>query len=273
MTADPAPTPRLAANFQLLPELAAPEERVRLALPCPHCKAPTGTPCKLGRPRRHPNAIQEHARRFDRVRDQVLNTRIAIEDDLLTVSDCLERGCYACAQWVTDHLAPLARLCPAVETSVAAALAGPGPSRCTSPAKRSIKAPGLARFVAYLRGQEPAHITQADLDAVLDKHPHLNDNGYGRPRGYDYDTDAGHKRLRGLLDQVQHCAAYLRSQPWQTRLTARSMSSYGLKHAAERWGEFGYVCNGAMIAAALILGVPIKLDGLNPQIGVTRARS
>ncbi|KDN80480.1 hypothetical protein [Kitasatospora cheerisanensis] len=112
-------------------------------------------------------------------------------------------------------------------------------------------------------------ITQADLDAVLDAHPLLNANGYGRPIGYSYDTAAGREQLRGLLGEVQHCADYLHSRPWQTRLSSHSLHSYNLKHSAENWGDFGYVSNGAMIAAALIVRIPIRLDDLNPTIGIT----
>ncbi|MGD6743006.1 hypothetical protein ACOKM3_14310 [Streptomyces sp. BH106] len=113
----------------------------------------------------------------------------------------------------------------------------------------------------------PTAITQEALDAVLDAHPKLNDNGYGAARGYDYDTEAGHQRLRGLLGEVQQCADWLHAQPWQSRLTSRSITSYGAKHAVERAGA-DYVCNGALIAAALILDMPIKLEGLNPRIGI-----
>ncbi|GLW58127.1 hypothetical protein [Kitasatospora phosalacinea] len=111
-------------------------------------------------------------------------------------------------------------------------------------------------------------ITQADLDAVLDANPLLNANGYGKPNGYSYDTAAGREQLRGLLEEVQHCVKYLHSQAWQSRLSSRSLNSYNLKHLAENWGDFGYVCNGAMIAAALIVGIRIRLDSLNPTIGI-----
>ena len=58
------------------------------------------------------------------------------------------------------------------------------------------------------------------------------------------------------------------------------ISSYTLKHAAENWGRTvglrAYVSNGALILAALLLGLvvrPYDNDGLNPNaaIGVSRA--
>jgi hypothetical protein len=45
------------------------------------------------------------------------------------------------------------------------------------------------------------------------------------------------------------------------------LSSYGLKHCAERWwGE--YVSNGALITAAIDLSLPLKLVEINAMIGV-----
>ena len=46
------------------------------------------------------------------------------------------------------------------------------------------------------------------------------------------------------------------------------MYSYGLKHRAEEWAGL-YICNGAMIAAALMLGWKVKRDpisGLNATV-------
>lgn len=143
----------LKATFQLMPPLTASDEQLRLAVPCPHCKAPAGTPCTLGRPRTRPNAIQEHARRYDRVWQLTRNLRIAAEEDLFTVADCLGRGCRECARWVNDTLAPIAVLCPAVNDAVAAALAASPIVKCTAPASRRVEAKPLASFIDYALGQ------------------------------------------------------------------------------------------------------------------------
>src|SRR5262249_43487705 len=56
-----------------------------------------------------------------------------------------------------------------------------------------------------------------------------------------------------------------------------SLCSYGLKHAAESWGERngleGYVANGELIAAAVYLGLtlkPFEYDCPNVKIGISR---
>lgn len=143
----------LGATFQLMPPLIASDEQLRLSVPCPHCKAPTGASCHLGRPRTRPNAIQEHARRYDRVWQLTRDLRIAVEEDLFTVADCLDHGCLKCARWVTDTLAPIAALCPAVNGAVAAALASPSRDRCTASAERRVEDKRLASFISYALGQ------------------------------------------------------------------------------------------------------------------------
>lgn len=143
----------LRATFQLMPPLTVSDEQLRLAVPCPHCKAPTGTACTLGRPRTHPNAIQEHARRYDRIWRLTRDLRIAVEEDLFTVADCLGRGCRKCARWVTDTLAPIAVLCPAVNDAVAAALTASPIVKCTAPANRRVADKQLAGFIDYALGQ------------------------------------------------------------------------------------------------------------------------
>ena len=55
------------------------------------------------------------------------------------------------------------------------------------------------------------------------------------------------------------------------------LSSYGLKHAAERWGgRYGmasYIANGELIAAAIFLGLPIaRVDPTSPNVAVAVGR-
>jgi hypothetical protein len=58
------------------------------------------------------------------------------------------------------------------------------------------------------------------------------------------------------------------------------LTSYGLKHVAERWGERNgmepYVANGEFIVAAIYLGVPVKPielgRNLNALVGLARRR-
>ncbi len=123
------------------------------------------------------------------------------------------------------------------------------------------------------------NVTEADVQAVLNAHPALTVNGYGTPnitriRIKDpaqivAEHERDRRRLTGdrALFEIQAAADWLGTR--QPRKTATDgPSSYGLKHVMER-ATGTYVTNGAFIAAALILGLPVDLDGLNPSIGVT----
>lgn len=151
----------LRATFQLMPPLTASDEQLRLAVPCPTCKAPTGTPCTLGQPRTRPDAIQEHARRYDRTSQLTRTLRIAVEEDLFTIADCLDRSCHKCARWVTDTLIPIAVLCPAVNDAVTAALAAPPKAICTAATQRRVADKKLAGFIGYVLNQT-AHTDPKD---------------------------------------------------------------------------------------------------------------
>lgn len=113
-------------------------------------------------------------------------------------------------------------------------------------------------------------ITADDLAQVLAEHPTLGANGYDHPDCRQPDKRAvDRQRLTNGLDEVR--AAY----NWITtlrraRITRDTATSYGLKHEGERAG-IGYVTNGAMIAAAYLAGVTVKVrpGHCNPQLGVT----
>ena len=99
------------------------------------------------------------------------------------------------------------------------------------------------------------------IAAALRRWPHLSANGF---------TDDRPRPLRP--EEVATAVAFLQQcDPIRTPL----ISSYGLKHSAERWGEAlglsNYVSNGALIAAAHALGFPMgRPEGLNVRIGVSR---
>ncbi|GLQ93375.1 hypothetical protein [Dyella acidisoli] len=92
---------------------------------------------------------------------------------------------------------------------------------------------------------------------VLKKTPDLSANGIRTSRV----TDAEFAEWRSDLENNFHSqvAAALRFlEGVQTsKAMARMRNSYGLKHTAESH-QFGYICNGAMIAALLMVGVPIR---------------
>ena len=74
-------------------------------------------------------------------------------------------------------------------------------------------------------------------------------------------------------DEIAAAVAYL----IQLRPTTKRpmYSSYSLKHRAESWGRYNgrepYVSNGALIAAAVRLQLPIFPHGINAEIGVSRS--
>jgi hypothetical protein len=90
-------------------------------------------------------------------------------------------------------------------------------------------------------------------------------DGSPDPRGY-YGSRAAPDE-----HQIEIALAYLS----RLRPTKRAtMSSYSLKHCAERWerhnGRNVYVSNGALIAAAIRLELTIIPHGINASIGVSR---
>ena len=112
-------------------------------------------------------------------------------------------------------------------------------------------------------------ITQEELSSLLAEHPNLNGQGYGRVRGEGADY------LRAELDRdlvgIQACADWLSQWPTQTPTNRNSRSCYGLKHAVEDFYKgtirSNHVYTGSLIAAALIMELPVKFDG-DALIGV-----
>ena len=117
-------------------------------------------------------------------------------------------------------------------------------------------------------------MNQGDLDAVLDRTPDLCGSGFAyRRSGIPFDEDR--KQLRGYLEEVRHCVAWLKAPLIPSSYIGVSrrrqwFNSYSLKHMAERSDcPGGYVCNGALIAAAIYLGLPMKdRDGPNVMIKI-----
>jgi hypothetical protein len=100
------------------------------------------------------------------------------------------------------------------------------------------------------------------------KLPAVNANGF-----YRDDKD---KRGPPAEDEVETAVAYLSLVKPTKR--CNNLNSYALKHDAEEWGgrngKCNYVSNGALIAAAIRLGLRIKPcsdTSLNAYIGVSRS--
>jgi hypothetical protein len=80
-----------------------------------------------------------------------------------------------------------------------------------------------------------------------------------------------------LQDQIDRSIAWLRLCG-TTEKVERKQSSYGIKHEAERWWREkganygGYICNGALIMAALRLGMLVERIGSSPNACLNLAK-
>ncbi|WP_331757093.1 hypothetical protein OG582_39800 (plasmid) [Streptomyces anulatus] len=111
-------------------------------------------------------------------------------------------------------------------------------------------------------------ITQADIDTLTANHPQLNENGYGSSN-----LSLSTRSMTPVrLDEVQAAYAWIAEQTWL--YAPGKITSYSLKHVMEN-ATGAYVTNGAFIAAALLhapAGLKVKLDDLNPAIGIKTQR-
>lgn len=86
------------------------------------------------------------------------------------------------------------------------------------------------------------------------QHCELTSYGFGTPPGR---ADAWHEGLDPAdLEQIATCGLFLAGLQ-QIKPGQRAPGSYYLKHRIERWAG-RYVREGALIAAAVALGVPLK---------------
>jgi len=96
------------------------------------------------------------------------------------------------------------------------------------------------------------------------------------PSGYHTDVTSLQKNWSYCKDELDLQDQVDRSKQWlqlcgTSEVVCRKASSYGYKHEAERWwkvkgaGRGGYICNGALIMAALQLGMVVKRIGSSPN--------
>lgn len=113
-----------------------------------------------------------------------------------------------------------------------------------------------------------------DLSEVMVEHPTLNFCGYGRSRiDPDFDMESQRRSLLQCTPAIQAALQYLDTLPRVKVTSRKARDSYELKHKAERTEVarricYGYVSNGALIAAAYMLGLDVKPTGINATIGV-----
>lgn len=82
---------------------------------------------------------------------------------------------------------------------------------------------------------------------------------------------AGQAELRSVANDVEHCVAWL-SHIRPTKTVQPDHTSYSYKHYVESWlekqGIHEHIWNGALIAAAVGLGYPFKVErwGFGPNV-------
>lgn len=88
-------------------------------------------------------------------------------------------------------------------------------------------------------------------------HPELTSYGFGTPAGI---ADAWRDGMDPEdLEMIATCGVFLTGLA-TVAPGPRSPGSYSLKHKVERWGGH-YVREGALIAAAVVLAIPLKRHG------------
>lgn len=105
------------------------------------------------------------------------------------------------------------------------------------------------------------------LEQVLADYPHLTLDGFDNPERPGFADDR--RRIAAAVDQFDRAVAWLRMVPWRKAANRTHGHSYYVKHIVQ--GAMGdYVANGALIAAALALGVVTEPCGkLNALLGIS----
>lgn len=110
----------------------------------------------------------------------------------------------------------------------------------------------------------------ADIDRIAEEHPTLRYYGYNSPRPTK--INYRHPQDGDQPDDVNRAADILRCMTPISTSSRRATGSYTMKHTVEGLlGRIGYISNGQLITAALLVGVEVKpVGGDNPNavIGV-----
>jgi len=95
-----------------------------------------------------------------------------------------------------------------------------------------------------------------DLTVVQRDSKLVVDSRLIRTLGYDYHRKPDEMLDDDVLMQFETCKRWLENITRIKSFNSRH-TSYGYKHMVERWAG-RYVCNGAFIAAAIALNIPIR---------------
>jgi hypothetical protein len=105
--------------------------------------------------------------------------------------------------------------------------------------------------------------TTSDIQQILDQHPQLHFDGYGRRTGETLERFRVELLIPESVEIINLVVDWLKANITPTHTINVRHSSYGLKHLAERViGE--YVGNGQLIVAALLCGYKMRTTGYNP---------
>ena len=118
----------------------------------------------------------------------------------------------------------------------------------------------------------PAEIEWAR--AVRAQHPKLTSYGFWTPSPYENQWRS--RLTKQQLEMVAVCRRWLEAVGWKSTADTRCPGSYQAKHWVENWpdhpGRHRYIHEGALLLAALGLGVPMRQHtiGWGANLGVSR---
>ncbi|MCB1256568.1 MAG: hypothetical protein KDB26_05645 [Microthrixaceae bacterium] len=117
----------------------------------------------------------------------------------------------------------------------------------------------------------PRTVTAEDVQKVLIAHPKLTETGYGSGNWNPPCPPLGNgiEKARRVADRLREFAPWvIENVPVLAYVPKSASTTYGWKHIVER--SLGtYMSNTEFIVLALALGIPLRLDGLNPGVGVS----
>ena len=112
------------------------------------------------------------------------------------------------------------------------------------------------------------------LEQVMEKYPTLGSFGFGifsyRNKSNEEIAEELRQKRLNLMQSADRVEA---ARLWISRFSKlkninKNGSSYGLKHIAER--EIGYITNGELIAAALMEGFDVMIEGPNGYFNISQ---
>lgn len=117
---------------------------------------------------------------------------------------------------------------------------------------------------------QPVTCNEQDLRTVIEQNPRLCVWGWWNPiqgRQMKIDLEGNRESLKLCFDEFRRSVEWLSQCETTKTVRPQSPSSYNLKHRAEK-ATGDYISNGALIAAALHLGITVKGSDETPNPGI-----